>query len=163
MFHQCKCKLHSDYKTHPHFPPKFGNFPKNTVISAGRGKQSNKKDSLRKVPIFSLTGHTLTKLSNSCCGGKIFSLGCQQVLILPPTIFPGYILKIPMWYHYFSSYLNGWRNAGSILHPLLSGWMRSFWFSNQAMNSGRGALPFPKITYLERNFPKLMNFELSFE
>ena len=24
IFHQCKCKLHSNYKTHPHFPPKFG-------------------------------------------------------------------------------------------------------------------------------------------
>ena len=24
IFHQCKCKLHSDYKTHPHFSPKFG-------------------------------------------------------------------------------------------------------------------------------------------
>ena len=24
IFHQCKSKLHLDYKTHPHFPPKFG-------------------------------------------------------------------------------------------------------------------------------------------
>ena len=23
IFHQCKCKLHLDYKTQPHFPPKF--------------------------------------------------------------------------------------------------------------------------------------------